>query len=66
MHATGPPCPKGGQIIQILFSADEAAQLQRLCIEELERIGCAADPAVTSGLFKLVEAKSKLQQSGKA
>ena len=64
MPSTGPPCPKAGQIIPILFSADEIAQLQRLCLQELERIGCAADPAVTSALFRLVEAQNRQPHEG--
>jgi hypothetical protein len=41
------------------LSDDELRQLVLLCLRELERHGCQADPAVTSALMKLTEEKRR-------
>lgn len=40
----------------VVFSEPELEELKRLLLRELEQRGCAADPAATTALFKLVEA----------
>lgn len=47
---------KSREIIQISFTEAEAREAKRLLLVELQQRGCAADPAATSALFKLVHA----------
>lgn len=47
---------KSTENIQILFTLREAAVLGALLTNELQRYGCAADPAVTALLCKIINA----------